>query len=265
MFLVNRLTIPAVMALAVTACQKTQALEDIRPGTDVVVETEDGRHVTGQLVSVDADSVAVETERARRRVQITRTAISDVNAGQSAQEMAMREVVAPSGTSLDARLETAVASATSAVEDPVRATLESPVVVDGVTLAPRGSTLLGEVTSVQKSGRVKGRAELGVRFSRLQVDSVTYDIDTTPLRWVAGATKSDDATKVGIGAVAGAIVGGITGGGKGAAVGSAVGAGGGTAVVLSTKGKEIELHSGSSLHVRLAQPFAVKLPAAGDS
>jgi len=255
----NRLTILAAVAVALTvsACQDTQALEDIKPGTDVTIATTDGSHVTGQLVSVQPDFVAVERGGAHRRARINRNSISNVRTGETADEVTLREVVAPAGTSLDVTLETAVASESSQPEDPVRANLETPVVVDGVTVAPRGSTLLGEVTSVRESGRVKGRAEVGVRFSRLQVENVTYDIETTPLRWVADSGKGEDAAKIGIGAVVGAIVGGIAGGGKGAAIGSAVGAGGGTAIVLATKGDEIHVQSGSSLQVRLTEPFIV--------
>ena len=74
-----------------------------------------------------------------------------------------------------------------------------------------------------------------MRFTRLQTGSVTYDIETKPMSWVAESTKKEDAVKIGAGAAAGAVIGAITGGKKGAAIGSAIGAGGGTAVVLATR------------------------------
>ena len=91
-----------------------------------------------------------------------------------------------------------------------------------------------------------------------------YDIRTAPMRWVAQATKGQDAVKVGIGAAAGAVIGAIAGGGKGAAVGSAIGAGGGSAVVLATKGEEIRLGSATRLRVELTEPMSVMAPADED-
>lgn len=117
------------------------------------------------------------------------------------------------------------------------------------------------MTTVRESGRVRGRAELGLRFTRLRTDAVTYDIRTAPLRWIAEATKGEDATKVAIGAAAVAVIGAITGGGKGAAVGSAVGVGGGSAVVLATKGEESRLGAGTRLRVEPTEPISVVAPS----
>ena len=52
----------------------------------------------------------------------------------------------PTGTTITVRLETGAASDTSKVEDRVRGTLTKPVVVDGVTAIPDGSTVTGTVT-----------------------------------------------------------------------------------------------------------------------
>ena len=91
-------------------------------------------------------------------------------------------------------------------------TIDSPVVIDEVTVIPAGSKLRGYVTSAQESGKVKGRAELGFRFTSLTVGPVTYDIATKPISCRAESNKKDDAVKIGVGAAAGAIVGAITGG-----------------------------------------------------
>ena len=118
--------------------------------------------------------------------------------------------------------------------------------------------MTGYLTHVQESAKVKGRAELALRFTRLQTGSVTYDIDTKPLSWRAESTKKDDAIKIGAGAAAGAVIGAIAGGKKGAAIGSAVGAGGGTAVVLATDGQEIRLAAGRKLKVSLTNPLTIR-------
>jgi hypothetical protein len=249
-------------AVALSACQSSPALEEMAPGTDLTIELQDGRRVTGKLVNVDAETVVVDQDRTEGRIAVTRSGIAAAApSAEAPRKPELREVTLPAGSTFEARLDTAVASNSNAIEDPVQATLTAPLIADGVTVAPVGSRLLGTVTTARESGRVRGRAEIGVRFDRLQTNAVTYDIDTAPMRWTADATKSEDAKKIGIGAAAGAIVGAIAGGGKGAAVGSAVGAGGGSAVVLATRGEEILLESGTKLNVELTGPFSVVAPA----
>jgi hypothetical protein len=170
----------------------------------------------------------------------------------------VRTVTIPDNTTLDVTLDTSHASDTSRVEERVSGTLASPVEIDGVTAIPAGAKLTGHLTEVQESGKVKGRAALGLRFDRLQTGSVTYDIDTRPMSWVAESTKKEDAVKIGAGAAAGAVLGAITGGRKGAAIGSAIGAGGGTAVVLATDGQEIRLAAGRKLKVSLTNPLTIR-------
>lgn len=251
-----------MIALAAVSCQRTPTLEEMPAGTDVTIQMEDGRHVTGKLVNVDRETVVVSHDRTDGKISVTRASIADVQPREDASSKpALREVVVPAGAMLETRLETAVASDASSVEQPVQATLTEALVADGIIVAPAGSTLLGAVTAVRESGRVRGRAELALRFTRLRTDAVTYDIRTAPRRWIAEATKGEDAVKVGIGAAAGAVVGAIAGGAKGAAVGSAVGAGGGSAVVLATRGEEIRLGSGTRLQVELTESLSVLAPA----
>ncbi|HEX7087066.1 MAG TPA: hypothetical protein VF198_11915 [Vicinamibacterales bacterium] len=172
---------------------------------------------------------------------------------------ALREVTLPAGTELPLRLETALASDTASVEDPVRATLRRDVVVDGVKVLPAGTMLRGVVTAAERSGKVKGRARLAFRFTDVEVDGESYRIRTSSVIRTARGTKKQDATKIGIGAGAGAVVGGIVGGGKGAAIGSAIGAGAGTGAVLATRGEEVELSSGTPVTVRLSEAVPVRV------
>ena len=171
-----------------------------------------------------------------------------------------REMTLPAGTELALRLETPVASDTSTVEDPVRAVLRRAVVRDTLTVLPAGTPLTGNVTAVERAGKVKGRARVAFRFSALTVDDERYEIATSRVAREARGTKKKDATKVGIGAGAGAILGGILGGGKGAAIGAGVGAGAGTGVVMSTRGEEVRLAAGTPVTVTLSNPLTVRVP-----
>lgn len=171
---------------------------------------------------------------------------------------AVREITIPAGTALNLQLGSTVSSASSRIEQPVTATLRRPLIVNGVTVVPAGAALSGYVSQVQRSGRVKGRALIGVRFNRIRVGETRYAIQTANIARRAPATKKADATKIGIGAGAGALVGALAGGKKGAAIGSAVGAGGGTAVVVSTRGKEVSLGRGAVVTTRLSSPVTVR-------
>lgn len=171
----------------------------------------------------------------------------------------VREFTVPEGTSLKLDLVTPLDSDSSRVEDSVRATLREAVAVDGTTVLPVGTEVTGTVTDAEGSGRVKGRARLGFRFSSLRAGKERYEIQTAPIGIEAEATKKEDAKKIGIGAGIGAAVGAIAGGASGAAKGAAIGAGGGTGVVLATKGKEVRLGAGANVTARLTAPLKIQL------
>lgn len=170
-----------------------------------------------------------------------------------------REVTIPAGTALRLDLQSAVASDTSRVEDTVRASLRQAVTVDGQAVLPMGTELVGTVTDVERSGRVKGLARVAYRFSSLRHESERYPITTATISHQAEATKKKDAMKIGVGAGAGAAVGAILGGGSGAAKGAAVGGAAGTGVVLATRGEEVRLGPGANVSTRLTAPLVVRV------
>jgi hypothetical protein len=171
-----------------------------------------------------------------------------------------RDVTVPAGTLLRVRLDNTVGSDISRVESPVNARLVNPIVVDGRTVVPAGSAVSGLVTQVKRAGKVNGRGQLGLRFNTLAPagHDERYRISTRTWSRVAPATKKKDAATIGFPAAGGAIAGGVVGGKKGAAIGAAAGGGAGTAVVLSTRGKDVRLGRGAVLLVRLAQPLIVR-------
>jgi hypothetical protein len=272
------LSASALSLMLSTACTRAEAVEDIPAGTEVTVRTADGTLVQGKIAKVEPNLVTLTGERPNTTTEISRTSIAEVTRvdvgeraastapaeradpapARRASEAIVRTITIPDNTVMDVTLNTALASDTSRVEQRVNGTLASPVTIDGMTVIPAGSALSGHVTHVDDSDKIKGRAELGFRFTTLSVGSVTYDIDSKPLSYVAEGTKKDDAVKIGVGAAAGAVIGAITGGKKGAAIGSAVGAGAGTGVVLATDGKEIRLAEGRKLKVSLTNPLTIR-------
>ncbi len=170
-----------------------------------------------------------------------------------------REVTLPEGTTLRLELTSAVASDTSSVEDAVRAELRQPVSVGSTEVLPAGTEVVGSVTNVERSGRVKGRARVAYRFNSLSHAGEQYDISTAALSHQAEATKGEDATKIAVGAGAGAAIGALLGGGDGAAKGAAIGGGAGTGVVLATRGEEVRLGPGASVTTTLTAPLTMRV------
>lgn len=171
-----------------------------------------------------------------------------------------REVTVPAGTALPLELVTPVSSETATVEMPVRARLRQAVVVDGYTAIPAGAVLHGNVIEVDRAGRVQGRSRLALRFMEVELTSGREELRTNPITFEGEATRGEDATKIGAGAVGGAIIGGILGGGDGAAKGAAIGGAAGTGVVLATRGREVTLGAGADLAASLASAFSVSAP-----
>lgn len=170
---------------------------------------------------------------------------------------AFREVTIPAGTSLSVSVLSNLASNTSKVEDVVKAALAKPLVIDGVTAVPQGAEIRGVVSDAKQSGRVKGKASIGLAFDRIVVRGETHQIETAPVVLEAQDKKSDDVKKGGIGAGLGAVVGGIAGGGTGAAIGAVAG---GAGAVLGTKGREIEVPAGTVVDVLMQSPLTLRIP-----
>jgi hypothetical protein len=169
------------------------------------------------------------------------------------------EITIPAGTVLPVVLDTGVSSTASYPEEAVHAHMTKPIVLHGVTVVPTGSRVAGVVTDATRSGRVKGRAHVAMRFESLTPAGVDrrYTIHTTAVGRTAASTHRKDALEIGAPAAGGALIGALVGGKKGALIGGAAGGGAGTAVVLSTRGKEVSLPKGSVLTLRLTEPVTV--------
>lgn len=164
----------------------------------------------------------------------------------------------PSGTPIHVRLQDPLDTGVNQTGDTFRAILDRDIVVDGNTVAARGTIVQGKLSNVVRSGRVEGRAAMALQLTSLIIDGQTYPIQTGILSFEAESTKKKDAAKVGVGAGLGAVIGAIAGGGKGAAIGAAVGAGAGGATVVATRGKELVFDSEHQLSFELTREVTVR-------
>ena len=168
------------------------------------------------------------------------------------------ELVVSADSVIGLEIETAVSSEKARVEDPVVARVTRDVKVGNRVAIPAGSKANGEVTTVEKGGRLKDRARLGVRFTSIVLaDGTRVPIQTETIYREGDSPTNESAAKIGGGAIGGAIIGGILGGGKGAAIGSIVGAGAGSGAVVAGGRNAATLPSGTPVTVRVHEPVVV--------
>lgn len=152
------------------------------------------------------------------------------------------------------RLETPVSSATAKVEDRVVALVSREVLVDGQVAIPAGSRIEGYVTLVERGGKFRERARIGLTFNTLVLSSTERVPIQTETIFRDGDSPAPDATsKIGASAVVGSILGAVIGGKKGAAIGGAAGAAGGTAAVAAGGRNEAVVAEGTPLTLRLLE------------
>ncbi|MGE5199910.1 MAG: hypothetical protein ACM3H9_09740 [Rhodospirillaceae bacterium] len=168
------------------------------------------------------------------------------------------ELVVSADSVIGLRIESTVSSEVAKIEDPVEARVTRDVRVGPEVAIPAGSRVLGSVMQVERGGKMKTAARIGVRFHTLVLaDNTRLPLQTEAIYREGKSPGQESAAKVGGAAVGGAILGAIIGGGKGAAIGGAVGAAGGTGAVMAGGRNPAVLASGTSLTVRLNQPVRI--------
>ena len=167
----------------------------------------------------------------------------------------------PVGTNLRVRLEDTLSSKDSRVGDRFTATVVDPSRFDEATVT-------GHISSIKKSGKVKGRTSMNLAFDSVQLRDgrrgTLHGYVTRVYGEDAGRADEEGGVesggrgkqtikRAGIGGAAGAIIGAIAGGGKGAAIGLIVGGAAGAGSLAVSGSKELKLESGTELLVRVTQ------------
>ena len=165
------------------------------------------------------------------------------------------------------RMENSIDTRTARDGDFVYLRTASPISIGGQIAVPVGSYVQGVVAQAKQSGRVKGRAELGIRLETLTLASgkvlkfsphlAAVDDERTGQKVMgkentvqAGSSVGKDAGTIAITAGSGAAIGGLADAAwRGAGIGAGIGSGVGLARVLLTRGKEVQLARGSTLDV----------------
>jgi hypothetical protein len=168
------------------------------------------------------------------------------------------DVILPASSVIGLQLETSISSERARLEDRVDARVSRDVMAAGRVAIPAGSRVVGTVIEVDKGGKVKTAAHIGIRFHTLVLaDGAQVALRTNPIYRDGESPSGNSAKKIGGGAVAGMILGGILGGGKGAAIGGAAGAAGGTAAAMSGDRAAVNIPSGSFVNATLSSPATI--------
>lgn len=167
----------------------------------------------------------------------------------------------PVDTNLKVRLEDTLSSKDSRIGDRFTATVLDPVRFNEATIT-------GHISSIQKSGKIKGRTSMNLAFDSIRLsDSRSGTLHGYVTRVYGsdsgaadneGGIESSSRTKQtvkrgAIGAGAGAVLGAIVGGGKGAAIGLILGGAGGAGSLAVQGSKELKLESGTEMVVRVTR------------
>lgn len=191
------------------------------------------------------------------------------------------EVVIPRRTDIFIELQRAINTRVAATGDKFYGQVSVPVTANDQIVIPVGSYIIGHVEASQQPGRLKGKAELLLKFDtlilpdgttrqmRAVVDSAEdyetdYEGEEGRLR-APGSQGSETAAGAAGGAVTGAIIGTTVGAArgrtkKGLATGTVIGAAGGALLGVFQRGKDVVLPRGSTLTIQLEEDIGFVKP-----
>jgi hypothetical protein len=182
----------------------------------------------------------------------------------------------PRGTHVLLRMVNSVSTRTAQEGDYVYMRTANPIAAEGRIVVPVGAYVQGVVSFVQRSGRVRGRAAMGIRLETLTLprgavvrfsprlesvdpDETNQQVDRKQEVIKQPSGVGGDAAQIAIFAGSGAALGGIVDRGwKGAGVGAGVGSGVGLATVLLSRGRPVELRRGATLDVVFERPVELR-------
>jgi hypothetical protein len=190
---------------------------------------------------------------------------------------AWAQTALPPGTAVKMKLETTLATFSSETGDPFSARVTEPVVMDGKTLIPIGTTVEGRVTKTSEPRRIAGKPTIAIIPETMVLpngDKFLLNatlVDTNAGRGTdvnpEGQFKGDghdgkDLAEIGIGTGGGMLIGGLADGGKGLLIGGAIGA---TVTVAHWLGKHRSamLPAGTEMVMELSRPMTMTVANAG--
>ncbi len=155
----------------------------------------------------------------------------------------------PAGTRLVIRMVDSIDSKRHSVGHKFRGQLEGALVVNGITMVPRGTFLYGTITAAQQSGRAAGKSALAMEFTDIMINDQLYPIATEGLAAQTGGEGSRTAGRT----ARAAAIGGLASGSSGAKKGAKIGLG----ASILTGGQSLSVPAGTLLETALRVPLDI--------
>jgi hypothetical protein len=190
---------------------------------------------------------------------------------------AWAQTALPTGTAVKMKLETTLATFSSKAGDPFSARVTEPVVMDGKTVIPIGTTVEGRVTKTNEPRRIAGKPTIGIfpetlvlpNGDKFMLNASLVDTNArhgtdvnTEGQFKGDGIDGKDLTEIGLGTGGGMLIGGLADGGKGFLIGGAIGA---TVTVTHWLGKHRSamLPAGTELMMELNRPMTMTVANSG--
>ncbi|HEY6304650.1 MAG TPA: hypothetical protein VIX14_16450 [Terriglobales bacterium] len=184
---------------------------------------------------------------------------------------ACAQTALPTGTAVKMKLETTLATFSAKAGDPFSARVTEPVVIDGKTVIPIGTTVEGRVTKANEPRRIAGKPTIAIfpenlvlpNGDRFMLNATLVDTNrghgtdvNAEGQFKGAGYDGKDLTEIGMGTGGGMIVGGLAGGGKGLLIGGAIGA---TLTVMHwlSKHRSAMLPAGTEMVMELSRPMTM--------
>ncbi len=164
----------------------------------------------------------------------------------------------PAGTVLRVRIDDSLSTERNRTGDPFTGTLVGPAARNGKEILPSGTRFKGHVTSAGDSGRLKGRAAIGITLDSFQQAGAEQRLATSRHVVSSASHKKRNIEFIGGGAGLGAVIGALAGGGKGAAIGAGAGAGAGTAGAYATGKKHAVIPAETVFNFTVKEPVLLE-------
>ena len=168
----------------------------------------------------------------------------------AAQDKSSSGVTVPAGTTLMVRTQQVLDSSRQGSGHKFTAKLEGDLVAGGKVVAPKGSSVYGQINASKQAGRLAGRSEMVIIFTGLMINNQIIPIRSGEVKAVSATSSGRDTVRK---AAGGAIIGGLIDGSKGAKTGAKIGGG----VAVLTRGASVNIPAGTLLEVPLAETLTL--------
>lgn len=210
-----------------------------------------------QLSTAPADSQQASNDDSNQRLPFSKSNADDKDGSAATSSLVPTSATIPAGTPVLVRLQESLSSATAAPGQQFDAVLDEPLVIDGETVAQRGTHVVGRVVAARHSGGLHNPGYLRLTLSAIELKGKSVPLESSSFALKGGSHRKRNLALIGGGTGAGALIGGLAGGGKGALIGALIGGGAGTGTAYASGKKDVGLSAERRLSFRLLKPVSL--------